>query len=396
MRHATGGGGTRENPRRGRFDYVITTCVRAREERARRGWSREPKNGTPRLGVKYLGALLALTVALTGPAPPVCFCASERGREAPRRDARGGCPTPVRPRWRPRLGSSRCARVLRLPRRDERARSPGSPSTQNPASSVVAVGGSDAGIPDRVAPFPGSRLTPDPHLPRPQRRKRYSEAGVLFTDAYLARVEALPDGPRAAAAGAGASATADDAPTPTHPADAFKRAMRRFTTLGSTYAEMESLQELIDILVELAGGPRARAPATPRRPRAASDALPKPTRSTRRARKRHRPSSRPPRAYSSMLFLSNSRPIHRHLITSARRFPPAAREAAERALDEEVASALARAADDDEASGAGRMRPLAALASVNGCQPQTGMEQRVLRRAAVPAAALVARGAPWS
>ena len=48
---------------------------------------------------------------------------------------------------------------------------------------------------------------------------------------------------------------------------------------------------------------------------------------------------------------------------------------------------------DEEASGAGRMRPLAALASVNGCQPQTGMEQRVLRRAAVPAAALVARGA---
>ena len=164
MRHATGGGGTRENPRRGRFDYVITTCVRARGE-ARRGWSRKPKNGTPRS--KYLGALLALTVALTGPAPPVWFCASERGREAPRRDARGGCPTPVRPRWRPRLGSSRCARVLRLPRRDERARSPGSPSTQNPASSVVAVGGSDAGIPDRVAPFPGSRLTVPPRSPPP-------------------------------------------------------------------------------------------------------------------------------------------------------------------------------------------------------------------------------------
>ena len=76
-------------------------CTREEEE-ARRGWSREPKNGTPRLGVKYLGALLALTVALTGPAPPVCFCASERGREAPRRDARGGFPTPVRPRWRRR------------------------------------------------------------------------------------------------------------------------------------------------------------------------------------------------------------------------------------------------------------------------------------------------------
>ena len=62
-------------------------------------------------------------------------------------------------------------------------------------------------------------------------------------------------------------------PPPTHPADAFKRAMRRFTTLGSTYAEMESLQELIDILVELAGGTKraADAPATPSRPRAVSE-----------------------------------------------------------------------------------------------------------------------------
>jgi len=208
-------------------------------------------------------------------------------------------------------------------------------------------------------------------------------------------VEALPDGPRAAAAGAGASATADDAPTPTHPADAFKRAMRRFTTLGSTYAEMESLQELIDILVELAGGPRAGARAgdatsaegrVQRAPE--TDAI-----DETRARTPSPEFAPAARVFLGMLFLSNSRPIHRHLITSARRFPPAAREAAERALDEEVASAMAAADDDDEASGAGRMRPLAALASVNGCQPQTGMEQRVLRRAAVPAAALVARGA---
>ena len=159
-------------------------------------------------------------------------------------------------------------------------------------------------------------------------------------------MEALPDGPRAAAAGAGASATADDAPTPTHPADAFKRAMRRFTTLGSTYAEMESLQELIDILVELAGGPRAGARAgdatsAEGRVRRApeTDAIDE-TRA-----KTPSPEFAPAASvFLGMLFLSNSRPIHRHLITSARRFPPAAREAAERALDEEVASALAAAA----------------------------------------------------
>ena len=213
-------------------------------------------------------------------------------------------------------------------------------------------------------------------------------------------MEALPDGPRAAAAGAGASATADDSPAPAHPADAFKRAMRRFTTLGSTYAEMESLQELIDILVELAGGARAgtragdagdAAKSAKKKVEVASAvAETKTDDATRTPSPEFAPAAR---VFLGMLFLANSRPIHRHLITSARRFPPAAREAAERALDEEIASALSAADADEEASGAGRMRPLAALASVNGCQPQTGMEQRVLRRAAVPAAALVARGA---
>ena len=297
------------------------------------------------------------------------------------------------------------ARAFRVSRGATSAR--GGPSAQNPASSVVAVGGSDAGIPRSRRALP--RVPPDhpptppaPFTPRPQRRKRYSEAGVLFTDAYLARVEALPDGPRAAAAGAGASATADDSPAPAHPADAFKRAMRRFTTLGSTYAEMESLQELIDILVELAGGARAGTRAADAAGAAKSakkmvevaSAPPETETETDDATRTPSPEFAPAaRVFLGMLFLANSRPIHRHLITSARRFPPAAREAAERALDEEIASALAAAAADDEASGAGRMRPLAALASVNGCQPQTGMEQRVLRRAAVPAAALVARGA---
>jgi hypothetical protein len=208
-------------------------------------------------------------------------------------------------------------------------------------------------------------------------------------------VEALPDGPRAAAAGAGASATADDSPAPAHPADAFKRAMRRFTTLGSTYAEMESLQELIDILVELAGGTKRAGDAAGDAKSAKAEMASAPAETeTDEATRTPSPEFAPAaRVFLGMLFLANSRPIHRHLIASARRFPPAAREAAERVLDEEISSALASAGADEETSGAGRMRPLAALASVNGCQPQTGMEQRVLRRAAVPAAALVARGA---
>ena len=158
MRHATGGYERESAARTIRLcDHDV--CTRERERGAPRvvegtkKWHASPRSKIPRrasgadCGADWSGAAGVLLRVRT------------RARGAATGRARG-CPTPVRPRWRPRLGSSRCARVLRLPRRDERARSPGSPSTQNPASSVVAVGGSDAGIPDRVAPFPGSRLTP--------------------------------------------------------------------------------------------------------------------------------------------------------------------------------------------------------------------------------------------
>ena len=111
----------------------------------------------------------------------------------------------------------------------------------------------------------------------------------------------------------------------------------------------------------------------------------------------------------AIMFLPNSRPLHRHLITSVRRFPPDARVVAEAALNREVAAAIAgargggsgnnnnngkggAAAPQHHQHGASKLRPMTTLASINGCQPQTGMEQRVLRRVAVPAAALIAEG----
>jgi len=95
-----------------------------------------------------------------------------------------------------------------------------------------------------------------------------------------------------------------------------------------------------------------------------------------------------------LMFLANSRPVHRQLITTVRRLAPAGRVIAEAALDREILDALdaARSQQGVGATGAGKLRPASPLASINGCQPQTGLEQRVLRRAAVPAAALIAEG----
>ena len=170
-------------------------------------------------------------------------------------------------------------------------------------------------------PSPGSRRPPRSPPPRPQRRKRILPRLASSSRFVLPRARGgAPRRSTRGGGGRGASATADDAPTPTHPADAFKRAMRRFTTLGSTYAEMESLQELIDILVELAGGPRAGARAgdatsAEGRVRRApeTDAIDE-TRA-----KTPSPEFAPAASvFLGMLFLSNSRPIHRHLITSPR------------------------------------------------------------------------------
>ena len=66
-----------------------------------------------------------------------------------------------------------------------------------------------------------------------QRRKRYAETGVVFTDAFRARVEALPGAAADARDATGTAAAvrlgdADAADALAGPAGAFKREMRRF------------------------------------------------------------------------------------------------------------------------------------------------------------------------
>ena len=240
-----------------------------------------------------------------------------------------------------------------------------------------------------------------------QRRKRYSEAGVVFTEAYVARVSSLPGDASDDDDDVDVGAAASDDDASSENARAFKRALRAFTRLGSTFAEVEALRALVDALVLLANGGRA-------------------TKSARRDRRAGTSSSssiavdadddddaelEPDAAFApgvatflALIFLENSRPLHRYVITSLRRFPPRARAVAEEALGSEILAAVAeareRGSDPDNRNrggggggGARMLRCATALASVNGCQPQTGMEQRVLRRGAVPIAALVAEGA---
>jgi len=269
-----------------------------------------------------------------------------------------------------------------------------------------------------------------------QRRKRYAETGVVFTDAFRARVEALPGAAADARDATGTAAAvrlgdADAADALAGPAGAFKREMRRFVALGSTYAEIETVDAVIAALVDLArasdpeGGEEERgggagdddrsasssrvvrdvaASETNRRRReSAAAAEPSPSEPSASAPAPVSPAASLPvfhdaaRVFLGMLFLANSRPLHRHLVACIRRFPTQlSRAGAEAALLAECRAALkasARRHSSRPQPAAERLRPLAALASVDGCHPKTDAQRRVLRGVAVDAAAVVAEGA---
>ena len=97
-----------------------------------------------------------------------------------------------------------------------------------------------------------------------------------------------------------------------------------------------------------------------------------------------------------VLFLPNSRPLHRAVLAAPRAFPPRARIRAEKALVSALRDRIAGARSAEastEASGAARLRVLGVLFSVASCQPQTAVERRVVRAVAVDAAALIGEGA---
>ena len=106
-----------------------------------------------------------------------------------------------------------------------------------------------------------------------------------------------------------------------------------------------------------------------------------------------------------VLFLPNSRPLHRAIVTAPRAFPPRARSDAEKALVGALGDRVAAAREPVSVSlekketgsghghGAARLRVLGVVFSVASCQPQTAADRRVVRAVAVDAAALIGEGA---
>ena len=105
------------------------------------------------------------------------------------------------------------------------------------------------------------------------------------------------------------------------------------------------------------------------------------------------------RAFFGVMFLPNSRQLHRALITSRKKLGTRGAQLAESALLAETSAAIDDALAElmGERDALGRptatvMRPATALASVNMVQPQGWAERRVLRGVAVRAASLIAAG----
>ena len=101
-----------------------------------------------------------------------------------------------------------------------------------------------------------------------------------------------------------------------------------------------------------------------------------------------------------VLFMPNSRPLHRAIVTAPRAFPPRARNDAYKALVGALGDRVAAAREpffrktaSGDGHGAARLRVLGVVFSVASCQPQTAADRRVVRAVAVDAAALIGEGA---
>ena len=222
-----------------------------------------------------------------------------------------------------------------------------------------------------------------------RKQKKYSEGGVVFTPAFIARI------PSAAAAKGTDDASDDDASS-----DEFRAALatfwarlRGFTALGSAEAELDGVRDLVGALAALA---RAcdRADDVPIADDDVNDDAP-PAPATG---ERELAFVAAARAFFGVMFLPNSRQLHRALITSRKKLGARGASLAESALLAETSAAIDDALAElkgdaiDGRPTATVMRPATALASVNMVQPQGWAERRVLRGVAVRAASLVAAG----
>jgi len=224
-----------------------------------------------------------------------------------------------------------------------------------------------------------------------RKQKKYSEGGVVFTPAFIARI------PSAAAAKGTDDASDDDASS-----DEFRAALatfwarlRGFTALGSAEAELDGVRDLVGALAALARAcDRDGADDVPIADDDVNDdAPPAPPTGARELA-----FVAAARAFFGVMFLPNSRQLHRALITSRKKLGARGASLAESALLAETSAAIDDALAElkgdaiDGRPTATVMRPATALASVNMVQPQGWSERRVLRGVAVRAASLVAAG----
>ena len=220
-----------------------------------------------------------------------------------------------------------------------------------------------------------------------RKQKKYSEGGVVFTPAFIARI------PSAAAAKGTDDASSDDF----HAAlAAFWARLRGFTALGSAEAELDGVRDLVGALAALARAcDRDGADDVPIADDDVNDdAPPAPPTGARELA-----FVAAARAFFGVMFLPNSRQLHRALITSRKKLGARGAQLAESALLAETSAAIDESLAElmGERNALGRptatvMRPATALASVNMVQPQGWAERRVLRGVAVRAASLIAAG----
>ena len=226
-----------------------------------------------------------------------------------------------------------------------------------------------------------------------RKQKKYSEGGVVFTPAFIARIPS-------AAAEKGTDDASDDATSDDFHAAlaAFWARLRGFTALGSAEAELHGVHDLVGALAALAP-PRDRAPSADdgaRVPIIADDDDAPPAPATG---ERELAFVAAARAFFGVMFLPNSRQLHRALITSRKKLGARGAQLAESALLAETSAAIDESLAElmGERNALARptatvMRPATALASVNMVQPQGWAERRVLRGVAVRAASLIAAG----
>lgn len=249
-----------------------------------------------------------------------------------------------------------------------------------------------------------------------QKRGRFDASGTVTSPAFRRKLEALPN----STGGFSDFSVAPEESSATRRGDfedaaaAFKARALAFVSLRSTADEHRAMNGVLEALAALAAGEReTRRLFFDQREKSTGDGEKRRLQNAPPAVAANQDATREPiePAYSlcldcvlDVLFLPNSRPLHRAIVTAPRAFPPRARSDAEKALvgalGDRVAAArepLSSLEKKETASGHGhgaaRLRVLGVVFSVASCQPQTAADRRVVRAVAVDAAALIGEGA---